>query len=490
MIPKIIHYCWISDEKNMPDDIKQCIESWHKYLPDYKFINWNDTNFDWNICKFTEICRKNNKYAFCSDYIRFWSLYNYGGIYLDSDVLVKKSFDDLLNLDRIITKEVQYTENDYIETAIIGSKKNDEVIKIILDYYNNINITEKYKKYKLIVSPHIASKLIKNKYKIEVINEILNNDNKSILYVLNVNKFFNLDSKDAYAQHLYKNSWFKTNNNLNCLSSGDYKIFLCAHKKIENYIPKNKNYVIITQTKNVDNSYNDNFHNIIDISDDDFTKKHWRCYGEGCAMRYLWKHPDIIPEYIYFAHYRRLFEEFIGKEKFIPRYVNHYGAIINTPLNHIITHKINNRLAMYINHHKSDVDNYVMSVKTAALEYWESFNKLLFDHYQYTYNCFIMKKENFLEMCEMCFRVLDYFDKTYGYDNNDKVILKESIEYYSNTNDCINKTQYDYNILQYSRLQGFFLEWLTELYYRHKFGINNCYKSPIVNMETDYKKML
>ena len=54
MIPKIIHYCWISGEENMPDDIKQCISSWHKYLPDYQFINWNDSNFDWNICEFTK----------------------------------------------------------------------------------------------------------------------------------------------------------------------------------------------------------------------------------------------------------------------------------------------------------------------------------------------------------------------------------------------------------------------------------------------------
>ena len=136
MIPKIIHYCWISGEENMPDDIKQCISSWHKYLPDYQFINWNDSNFDWNICEFTKYNREQNNYAFCSDYIRFWALYNYGGIYLDTDVLVNKSFDKLLNLNRIITSEIAYTQNNYLEAALMGFHKGDEILKDCLDYYH------------------------------------------------------------------------------------------------------------------------------------------------------------------------------------------------------------------------------------------------------------------------------------------------------------------------------------------------------------------
>ena len=79
--------CWYERTDNVFDDIKKCIASWHEHMPDYKFINWNDSNFDWNICEFTKYCRENNLYAFCADYVRFWAIYNYGGIYLDTDVI-------------------------------------------------------------------------------------------------------------------------------------------------------------------------------------------------------------------------------------------------------------------------------------------------------------------------------------------------------------------------------------------------------------------
>ena len=118
MIPKIVHYCWISGEENMPEDMRLCLDSWKKQLPDYEFINWCDKNFNWDLCDFTKWPRENNQYAFCSDYVRFWALYNYGGIYLDCDVMVFKSFNELLSLKRIVTKEWTYRYNDYVEAII------------------------------------------------------------------------------------------------------------------------------------------------------------------------------------------------------------------------------------------------------------------------------------------------------------------------------------------------------------------------------------
>ena len=137
MIPKIIQYCWISGEDNMPPDIKKCVESWHKHLPDYQFINWNDSNFDWNKNSFTKHCRENNLFAFCSDYIRYWAIYNYGGFYLDTDVMVYKSFDELLKLKRVITREVLFKKNNYLESAIMGGEKGDSAFGDIVDWYDN-----------------------------------------------------------------------------------------------------------------------------------------------------------------------------------------------------------------------------------------------------------------------------------------------------------------------------------------------------------------
>lgn len=94
-IPKIIHYCWFGRNPLPPLAIK-CIESWKKYLPDYEIKEWNEDNFDVNIIPYTKEAYKAKKYAFVSDYARFWILYNYGGLYFDTDVEVIKPMDDII----------------------------------------------------------------------------------------------------------------------------------------------------------------------------------------------------------------------------------------------------------------------------------------------------------------------------------------------------------------------------------------------------------
>ena len=73
-----------------------CIASWRKYLPDYEIKEWNEDNFDVNIIPYTEEAYKAKKYAFVSDYARFWILYKYGGLYFDTDVEVIKPMHDII----------------------------------------------------------------------------------------------------------------------------------------------------------------------------------------------------------------------------------------------------------------------------------------------------------------------------------------------------------------------------------------------------------
>lgn len=94
-IPKIIHYCWFG-HKSLPPLAIKCIESWKKYFPDYEIKEWNEDNFDVNIIPYTKEAYKAKKYAFVSDYARFWILYKYGGLYFDTDVEVIKPLDDIL----------------------------------------------------------------------------------------------------------------------------------------------------------------------------------------------------------------------------------------------------------------------------------------------------------------------------------------------------------------------------------------------------------
>lgn len=95
MIPKVIHYCWFG-RNSLPVSVKNCIDSWRKFLPDYEIKEWNEDNFDVNIIPYTKQAYEAKKYAFVSDYARFWILYHYGGLYFDTDVEVIKSFDNIV----------------------------------------------------------------------------------------------------------------------------------------------------------------------------------------------------------------------------------------------------------------------------------------------------------------------------------------------------------------------------------------------------------
>lgn len=116
MIPKRIHLCWLSGDP-YPQKIQKCIDSWKVHLPDYEIMLWDLKRFDIAQVPWVEQAFRVKKYAFAADYIRLYALYNYGGIYLDSDVEVLKSFDPLLDLPYFVGAENAGT----IEAAIIGA---------------------------------------------------------------------------------------------------------------------------------------------------------------------------------------------------------------------------------------------------------------------------------------------------------------------------------------------------------------------------------
>lgn len=142
MIPKVIHYCWFGrGQKN--EMITTCIESWKRYLPDYTIKEWNEDNFDVNIIPYTAEAYRLKKYAFVSDYARFWILYNYGGIYFDTDVEVIKNMDSIIAAGDFMGCEY-FPEHNYTEPLVasglgIGAHAKNDIYKIILDRYNNMS---------------------------------------------------------------------------------------------------------------------------------------------------------------------------------------------------------------------------------------------------------------------------------------------------------------------------------------------------------------
>jgi mannosyltransferase OCH1-like enzyme len=129
-IPKIIHFCWFGG-KEKPPIVKKCISSWKQRLTDYEIIEWNEQNFDIKSHPYVEEAYESKKFAFVSDYVRVHALYHFGGIYLDTDVEVYKSFNDLLHHESFWGFE----QENYIATSTIGAAKGNNLIKLFLDSY-------------------------------------------------------------------------------------------------------------------------------------------------------------------------------------------------------------------------------------------------------------------------------------------------------------------------------------------------------------------
>ena len=98
MIPKIIHYCWFGGNP-LPEQVKKMISTWKKYCPDYEIKEWNESNFNLDTCIYAKEAYTTKKWAFITDYVRLKVIYDYGGIYMDTDVEVCKNLDELLKWD-------------------------------------------------------------------------------------------------------------------------------------------------------------------------------------------------------------------------------------------------------------------------------------------------------------------------------------------------------------------------------------------------------
>lgn len=191
MIPKIIHYCWLSGDP-FPDTIKKCMETWKKKLPDYEFILWDTNRFDINSSIWVKQAFEAKKYAFAADYIRLYAVYNYGGIYLDTDVEVIKSYNSLLHLDYFIGCE---SKDLSLEPATFGASPKCKWVKQCLDYYNDRFFVLENGKYDMEVLPCIMKNVLNPIYHFSLIQSIPD------LYSINTNLY--VFDKDFFCPKSY-----------------------------------------------------------------------------------------------------------------------------------------------------------------------------------------------------------------------------------------------------------------------------------------------
>lgn len=133
-IPKKIHYCWFG-KNSMPDLALKCIESWKKFCPDYEIIEWNEDNFDYRKNRYAREAYEMGKWAFVTDYARLDVIYEYGGVYLDTDVELLKPIDDLLTYEGFMG----FQAGGRIATGLgFGAQAHHPVIKELLKDYEGI----------------------------------------------------------------------------------------------------------------------------------------------------------------------------------------------------------------------------------------------------------------------------------------------------------------------------------------------------------------
>jgi len=230
-IPKIIHLCWFSGEPFTPF-IQSCIDTWKKIMPEYEIKVWDANSFDFDSVTFVKEAYAKKKWAFVADYIRLYAVYTEGGIYLDSDVKVFKSFDPFLKYGFFTSHEFHpgnFTDNekaklnkeakllnqkDYIyglniQAAIFGGEKGCSYLKDCLDFYNKMDSIERIEGKEfdsLVIGPFISKMAEPYGYRYTIERQYLKND-----MVIFEPEYFVGNSQfltdNSYAIHLINGSW-------------------------------------------------------------------------------------------------------------------------------------------------------------------------------------------------------------------------------------------------------------------------------------------
>lgn len=150
MIPKIIHYCWFGG-KEMPELVQRCIASWHQFMPDWQYMEWNENTLS-AFCHSASLpspltdnryCAEAyaaHKYAFVSDVVRLFVLEQFGGVYLDTDVEIIRSYEELPEFTHPAASVFMGFEDSLAHlpgTCVIGCEAHCQWVHDMLALYDN-----------------------------------------------------------------------------------------------------------------------------------------------------------------------------------------------------------------------------------------------------------------------------------------------------------------------------------------------------------------
>ena len=174
MIPKIIHYSWFSNDP-IPGHIQGLMKTWKKYLPDYEFRLWDGEALAGINCTYANEAVSVRKWAFAADFLRNYVVYKYGGIWLDTDIEVYKSFDPYLNNKMFIGAEANFhgiPKKRCVTSHCFGAEPGHPFLKLCVDYYKDRHFIHSYNddlpfnlRYDMqLILPEIHEKILVEKY--------------------------------------------------------------------------------------------------------------------------------------------------------------------------------------------------------------------------------------------------------------------------------------------------------------------------------------
>lgn len=169
MIPHIIHYVWIGGAP-LPELAERCIASWRKYMPDWQMMRWNETSFDIAAAPlYVRQAYEARKFAFVSDYVRLWALEQYGGVYLDTDVEVLRSYEPLLNDTVFIGFEE--SKKHLPGTCTIGCEPHCQWVRDMLALYEKIEFINPDGSYDMTTNVERLGSVMMNELRNEGVKE-------------------------------------------------------------------------------------------------------------------------------------------------------------------------------------------------------------------------------------------------------------------------------------------------------------------------------
>lgn len=243
-----INYIWLSDEKK-PTLVKKCIKSWRKNLPSYEIVKWSKQSFidaanSLNIenpleLDFVKEAISVEKWAFASDYLRQWILYYFGGVYLDSDVSIKKAFAKFIdeNVNENFVTFIEKHNNAYeqwaplidmdgipktddkipgfcLQAAVMFGQKGNLFSKTCMDYYTDKHfIYSENEYYDKILAPDVYA-ICARKYGFKYIdkNQALSDNFGKVYASKYVSSSLASVNRLNIAHHLCAQSWNKDKN--------------------------------------------------------------------------------------------------------------------------------------------------------------------------------------------------------------------------------------------------------------------------------------